>query len=144
MIDVREQLVQDEGQCLKVYLDAECNLTVGIGHRVLPSDNLKLGDTIDYIRCYELFNRDLEIAVAGVQNLIPAGVFVPADIHAVLVNMAFNLGQTKLAGFTHMLMAVKVQDWKHMAMEMIDSRWFDQVKSRAGRLVNVVLEQAVA
>ena len=143
MIDVREQLVQDEGQCMKVYLDAEGNLTVGIGHRVLPSDNLKLGDTIDYIRCYELFNLDIVAAQEAVQNLIP-GVFVPADINAVLVNMAFNLGQTKLAGFTHMLMAVKVQDWKHMAMEMIDSRWFNQVKSRAVRLVNVVLEQAVA
>ena len=36
----------DEGESLTVYEDTLGHLTVGVGHKVLPIDNLHLGDVI--------------------------------------------------------------------------------------------------
>ena len=43
---LRKQLAIDEGERLDVYNDHLDQPTVGIGHLVLPTDNLALGDNI--------------------------------------------------------------------------------------------------
>ena len=66
---------------------------------------------------------------------------LPDDIQRVLVNMAFNLGGTRLSKFRNMLQACREHDWNRMAAEMQDSRWFHQVGRRSLELQNVVLSQ---
>ena len=66
---------------------------------------------------------------------------LPDDIQRVLVNMAFNLGGTRLSKFRNMLQACRNHDWQEMARQMQDSRWFGQVGRRSIELQPVVLSQ---
>ena len=47
-----------EGYKLKVYRDIYGNPTVGLGHEVLPSDNLSVGDVITDAQLRQLFDED--------------------------------------------------------------------------------------
>lgn len=51
-----------------------------------------------------------------------------------LVNMAFNLGRRRLAGFRKMWNALKQRDYAAAADEMLDSKWAKQVGDRAVEL----------
>lgn len=48
-----------------------------------------------------------------------------------LINMMFNLGKTRFLGFKKMIAAIKNGDWQEAAKQAADSRWHDQVGSRA-------------
>ena len=52
-----------------------------------------------------------------------------------MVNMAFNLGATRLAKFKNMHNMLSQHKWKEAAAEGRDSRWYRQVTNRADRLV---------
>jgi lysozyme len=52
----------------------------------------------------------------------------------VLINMAFNLGMTRLLGFRNMLAALGAGDYGIAADELLDSRYARQVGQRAQRL----------
>src|SRR5688572_10054389 len=53
-------LVLREGKRLKVYKDHKGIPTVGVGHKVVPADYLRVGDTITEERSMNLFNADFE------------------------------------------------------------------------------------
>jgi len=50
--------------------------------------------------------------------------------------MMFNMGRPRLSGFKKFLAAVKAKNFKEAAKEGRDSRWYDQVKNRAERLMS--------
>ncbi|WP_322043980.1 lysozyme [Paraburkholderia sp. J67] len=63
-----------DGFILKVYDDGYGNPTVGLGHKVLPQDHLRMGDVVSVERCREFFavnirqaetaiNRDVRVAL---------------------------------------------------------------------------------
>ena len=54
--------------------------------------------------------------------------------------MCFYLGANRLGKFRNMLAAVSTSDWKEMASQMEDSRWFGQVGRRSVVLQEMVLE----
>jgi len=54
-----------EGRETTVYLDSLGKPTVGIGHLVLPEDNLKVGDTITDEQVDALFKKDGAAAMAA-------------------------------------------------------------------------------
>jgi len=137
----KAQLIIDEGKSLTVYHDSEGYLTVGIGHLVLPGDKLEDGQTITEDQCDEFFREDICHAIDGVHELIPAGVFIPADVIDVLVNMCFNLGKTGLGEFHHFLLAIVAHNWPRAAFEMKNSLWFKQVGARAQRLYDIIRNQ---
>ena len=64
---------------------------------------------------------------------------LPEDIQHVLVNMCFNLGANRLSKFRNMLKACREHNWKEMAVQMEDSRWFGQVGRRSKELQDMVL-----
>ena len=53
---------------------------------------------------------------------------------AVLLNMCFNLGLTKLAEFTRMWAALESENYMRAADEMLDSQWKSDVKGRSYEL----------
>jgi len=65
---------------------------------------------------------------------------LPEAIQRVIVNMCFNLGANRLGKFRNMLYAVSTSNWKEMANQMEDSRWFGQVGRRSVELQQMVLE----
>ena len=54
-----------------------------------------------------------------------------------LMNMAFNLGITKLVKFKKMLAALKAGDYNLAAKEALNSKWSKQVGKRSNRISDV-------
>ena len=52
-----------------------------------------------------------------------------------MVNMAFNLGATRLEKFRQMRFHLSQHNWKQAAEEGRDSKWYRQVTNRAERLM---------
>jgi len=133
---LKKQLIIDKGFKTKVYKDSKGLPTVGIGHLVLPSDNLKLGDTITKAKAEALFLEDIAIATIDA-TIIFEGVWekFPAIAQEVFINMLFNLGRARFLGFKRMISAAHNRDWENVAKEMADSKWAKKdVPSRAARL----------
>ncbi|QIQ88067.1 MAG: lysozyme [Erythrobacter sp.] len=84
-------LVEEEGVRYRVYRDVAGYPTVGVGHLVLPEDNLRLGQRITHARAMKLLERDLEKAEAGVRDLL-AGLPVNQNEFDALVDLVFNVG----------------------------------------------------
>jgi lysozyme len=132
---LKNQLREDEGDLLTVYLDTEQVPTVGVGHRITYADTLELGDIITEDRKENLFENDINSAITSCRLGFVGFDLLPETIQEILVNMAFNLGWTKLARFYKMRVAVNNHDWEGMKREMIDSRWYYQVGNRSKKLV---------
>jgi len=148
---VYEEIASDEGKILHCYMCSEGHKTVGIGHKVLPTDpesNLPVHGTYDDVpaeeciteeRCYELFQHDIQLAIAGCKGLYHNWEEIPQEMRHILVNMCFQLGQTGLSRFKNMNHGVSQEAWGIVSMEMMDSRWAQQTPERAKRLQNRVL-----
>ena len=75
----------------QVYDDGYGNLTVGYGHKVVSSDNLKEGDVIDKSRAEELFNTDVTTAEKYVNTLPRISQLKQCEFDAI-VSLVFNVG----------------------------------------------------
>ena len=60
---------------------------------------------------------------------------LPEDCQLIIANMMFNMGLTRLSKFKGMKRGVDSRNWEAAADEMVDSRWYNQVTTRADRLV---------
>ena len=56
----------------------------------------------------------------------------------VFIEMVYNMGPSRVAGFRNMLAAIREHDWETAAEEMLDSKWARQVKGRAVRLAELM------
>lgn len=138
-----QELILDEGRVNKIYLDSEGFKTFGIGHLVIKTDpeyNWPVGSKVTQIRIQECFNKDLAIAIAAAKKLVVTFDQLPDNIQRVLVNMAFNLGQTRLSKFVLFLRAVRDRNWTKAEFEMRNSKWARQVPNRVRRLIALVRE----
>jgi lysozyme len=128
---VRAQLRIDEGVRSKPYRDTVGKLTIGVGRNL---DDVGLRpDEIDY-----LLKNDIAESVAAARALFQSFNRLSGSRKAVLVNMAFNLGQTKLAQFKRLRAAVAAKDFQKAAAEMLQSAWAKQVGARADRLAKLM------
>lgn len=64
--------------------------TVGVGHLILPQDNLKVGDIISQGMCDDLLQHDLQDAIAGVERLVTTTL--TDNQFGALVSLVFNIG----------------------------------------------------
>ena len=55
-----------------------------------------------------------------------------------VIDMSFNLGATKLAGFAKTREALINKDYAEASKQMLDSKWAGQVGKRANRLSEMV------
>lgn len=113
---------EDEGESLAVYEDTLGHLTVGVGHKVLPSDNLQLGDVISAYRSKTLFLADLKIAIEGARILLDK-ISAPPTVARVVTNMVFQMGLQGVRWFRLFWAALRVQDYLLASREMLDSKW---------------------
>jgi len=136
--DLRREIAQDEGCRYEIYLDHLGKPTVGIGHLCVENEfefGLPVGTPVSSDRVNELFKRDLEICLDDCRALFSDFDGLPDDAQAVIANMAFNLGRTRLGKFKKFIAAIDRHDWQNAASEMYDSKWRKQVPARAGRLI---------
>ena len=81
------------------------------------------------------FNKDIESVLNDCELLYEDFDYLPEDAQLIIANMMFNLGRNRLGKFIGMKAGVDARDWNKAADEMIDSKWYEQVPNRAGRLV---------
>ncbi len=134
---LRAELTRDEGYRTDIYIDTEGHATVGIGHLIVSGDTehgKSEGTKVTDERVQELFTQDLNIALDDCRTVFPNFGSLPQEGQRVLANMMFNLGRPRFIKFAKCIAAVKDSKWDKAADEMVDSRWYRQVKGRAQRL----------
>ena len=127
-------LRKHEGYSEKPYKCSAGKLTIGIGHNI--EDRGLHPDVIEH-----QFQLDIQESVEICQELFKNWQLIPPNKQAVLVDMAFNLGELRLKGFKKMIIAVSWGDWEKAAHEMLCSKWADQVGHRAVELSNIMKEK---
>ena len=136
---LREQLEIDEGCVYEIYNDHLGYPTFGIGHLVRESDpehGSPVGTEVSKDRVAEVFDSDIETVLSDCRKLYPNLDDLPEEAQQIIANMMFNLGYPRLSKFKNMKKCVDERDWIGAGEEMMDSRWYQQVPNRAGRLVN--------
>lgn len=124
---LRDQLVRDEGLRLHPYVDTVGKTTIGIGRNLTDVG-------ISQAEAFVLLDNDIETATAKLIEAFPWSQGIDAVRFSALVNMTFNMGIGGLARFKNFLLAMQQGNWEMAKVEMLDSKWADQVGPRAHRL----------
>jgi len=135
-VQIKEDLTKHEGCKTTVYLCTEGIPTVGIGHALYGFEELAVGDEVSMEQVLEWFKEDCDEALTDCRALFLNFDSLPDQVKRVLVNMAFNLGRSRLAKFKNMVTAVNEGNWNKAANEMVNSRWYNQVGNRSVELEN--------
>lgn len=138
---IKEDLIRHEGYVAEIYLCSEGYPTFGIGHLILESDveyTWPVGTPVEAERIDNAFDSDFDIAYSDACALFLNLNSLPDNVVRVCVNMAFNLGRTRLSQFKNMIGAVNEGKWDKAADEMMDSRWYHQVGRRSKELVELM------
>jgi lysozyme len=135
MVEITEALLEfvrkHEGFSPKPYLCPAGKLTIGYGHNLDAAGISRAA--ADFILI-----EDLKIAIEGLRKLLPElDTYTPARQMA-LIDMVFNMGIVRFAGFRKMLKAIQAGEWETAAFEAQDSQWFKQVGNRADEIVNIL------
>lgn len=122
-----QQLKRHEGYRRFPYKDSVGVLTIGIGRNL---DEVGISEhEAEYLLYHDVDKALLEVSskITGWEDL--------NDIRKqVLINMAFNMGITRLLKFKKMLKAIAIGDYMVASLEMLDSKWATQVGQRANEL----------
>lgn len=133
-----ELIKRHEGLRLKPYRDSVGILTVGYGHN-LQATGEAIPIAISQEKADAYLRADMAKAEAACAAIVPGFDRLCDARRAVMLDMAFNLGERGLAGFRKMLSAIRYQDWPGAAREMVDSKWARQVGIRATENVFMML-----
>lgn len=138
---IKEDLIRHEGYKREIYLDHLGYPTFGVGHLVTKDDmeyEWPVGTPITDDRILAVFEEDFLDALEDAESLVDGLYNKPDAVIRVLVNMAFNIGRSRLRQFKKMLYAIEQGDYNKAADEMEDSKWYTQVGRRSKELVNIM------
>ena len=110
--------------------------TIGYGHLLLPGESYPNG--ISQSQANLLFDQDIQISETGCKSIFSNFDSLSIERKTVLVDMAFNLGKKGLQNFKKMIAAIERYDFNQAADEMVDSKWYVQVKLRGIRNVQIM------
>jgi lysozyme len=136
---LREEIANDEGKVMSVYLDHLNLPTLGIGHLVTEWDEeygKPVGTPVSDERVNELFAKDIEVTIDECKKLFDDFDNMPEEAQRICANMMFNMGRPRLSLFKKFRAAIANKDWNECAVQMEDSRWHKQVTNRANRLIS--------
>ena len=129
-IDIATQQIKtDEGLRLHPYTCTAGKVTIGYGRNL---DDVGITSEEADV----LLSRDVEVARLDAEKFTGSvvwGGLTPAR-KAVIINMAFNLGITRLSKFKRLHHSLAISSYDEAAKEMLNSRWAHQVGARADRL----------
>lgn len=130
---LKAQLIRHEGCVLHAYQDTEEFWTIGVGRLI----DQKRGGGITQEEAAYLLENDIKKAevLASAYDWYP---MLDEVRQAVVIDMMFNLGPGRFAGFKKMIAAIEAKDWKEAAEQMLDSKWAVQVGNRALRLAEMM------
>jgi GH24 family phage-related lysozyme (muramidase) len=150
--EIKDWIEQWEDRRSEVYPDSAGHPTIGVGFNLDRNDAKEqieaLGLDYDAVRngtqsltdaqIDQLFNHDLDTAIAGAREDVSNFDDLPDDKQQVVIDMVFNLGASGFAEFSNTIDAIENNDWSRAADEMENSAWFGQVGDRAEADVNLM------
>jgi lysozyme len=139
---LRFDLRRDEGEKLKAYPDPLTKAepwTIGVGH---TGPEVHEGMEIEPHESSLYLEQDIADAELDARKLLPHFDGLSEARQRAMVNMAFNLGYRRLAGFSNTIRAINEGRWADAAKGMRQSLWARQVGPRAERLA-VLMEKGV-
>tara|TARA_R110000851_G_scaffold138105_2_gene274280 strand:+ start:473 stop:1021 length:549 start_codon:yes stop_codon:yes gene_type:complete len=128
------QIVIDEGYRSCKYNDTELKSTIGFGHLVKDSD--RFGRCISPKEAVELLANDYAIAKESVIRLYPWAL---GDAQRALINLHYQMGESRVKGFKKALQALENKDYYLAAAEFLDSKWAKQSPRRAQRIAGRIM-----
>lgn len=157
---IQEQLILHEGLRTKVYACPANKLTIGVGRnledvglyefeqkRILDSYGISKQEVIDILQVrgiteeesLYMLNNDIMIILAELENSYRWFNFLNSVRQKVIIDMRFNLGSSGFAGFKNMIRQVENMNYWNAGKEMKNSKWYSQVKTRAKRLIQMMV-----
>lgn len=156
---LRFELKRDEGVRLKAYKDSLGFLSIGTGRNLdarrdglFGPKGISAAETEDLKITRDsviqkgitpaqndiLLDNDITNTLADLDRKLPWWRGLDEVRQRVLANMCFNLGITKLLGFTNTLKDIQAGRYASAADRMLDSLWARQVSARASRLAELM------
>ncbi len=129
-----DKIAADEGYRACYYKDSLGLGTIGYGTLVM--DTMKKGDCIDGHEAVKLLREHYNIATTSVDKRYP---WAEDSERLVLINLSYNMGETRLAKFKKSLSYLKNDEYDLSAGELLNSRYAKQVPNRAGRLAGRIM-----
>ena len=127
-------LERDEGRRAKPYRDSVGKLTIGVGRNL---DDVPLSDDeIDY-----LLMNDIRRAEEAARRMFPYYDTYSEPRKLAILNMSFNLGETRFSKFYRTIKYIKEELWEKARSNALLSKWAKQVKSRSVRVTNLFIEK---
>ena len=120
--EVKQSIINHEGKVNMIYKDHLGNGTFGIGHLVLPTDDLKSGVAYDDDKVMEIFEKDFEISLEGARLFIPEQN-IESKAFDIVIEMCFQLGYPRLSKFKKFQYHLNKCDYIAASEEMLDSLW---------------------
>jgi lysozyme len=129
-----EMLKRHEGVESHAYKCSENKITIGVGRNVDKSGGLGLSDDeVDY-----LLQNDIDRVSGELDSEYEWFAGLDDVRQDAMIDISFNLGQTRLRAFKNALAAMAKGDWRAAADEFMDSRWSGQVGNRAKELTEMI------
>ena len=127
-------LKRHEGVESHAYHCSENKVTIGVGRNVDKAGGLGLSDDeVDY-----LLQNDIDRGSGELDSEYEWFAGLDEVRQDAMIDISFNLGQTRLRAFKKALAAMSEGDWGEAAAQFMDSRWSGQVGNRAKELTEMI------
>jgi len=138
MLETLEQMIErHEGYRTTPYIDSVGVQTIGIGHN--------LHKPLTRTAIVQILRDDIAEAKNDCIHAFPWFAELSQPRQWAMIDLCFNMGLTKLVGngkdipgFQKFLKAMSLGNYEQAAVELQDSLWFKQVKSRGPEIVGMI------
>ena len=157
---IQEQLILHEGVKLSPYKCPAGKWTIGVGRnlednglyefekiRILGTYELTRQEVIDILQvrgitqeeALYMLDNDIKVIKAELEDDYKWFNILDEVRQKVIIDMRFNLGGPGFAGFKNMIQQLELENYQKVAEEMKNSKWYSQVKTRADRLIKMMV-----
>ena len=154
--EVAEMIGVNEGVKTKAYKDTAGNKSIGVGFNLEDKTNQPILDSLGLNReelksgkreltdkeISRLYSYSVSRAIQDLKKFDPDIQSRPKGVQMALIDMSYNLGYNKLSTFKKMKAALQEDNYGLAADEMVDSKWYKQVKTRGPRTVELMRSAA--
>lgn len=130
----KAHLYDSEAKVPYAYQDSLGYWTIGVGRLI----DKRLGGGLSDDEIEYLLSNDMKKAELTARKLVKNFDALTDNRKVVILDLAFNLGETKLAKFVNTLKAINEGRWEDAAKGMENSLWYKQVGRRSKKLVQMM------
>ena len=87
---------------------------------------------------WEILKDDAEDARNDCLHAFPWFLELSENRQKAMIDLMFNMGMTRLLGFKKFLLAMSLGNYDTAADELVDSKWYEQVKRRGPKIVSLI------